>query len=117
MLRKLTSGETDSVKACKILLDQHHIEKDVVLHLDEIYIKKEGQYVGGEYIGADGDGKLFKIPFVVKAIPETSITGVWLQKQIDATICTLHKHGFKVRAVICDNHTLNVCAFTFNLWQ
>ena len=60
MLRKLTSGGTDSVKACKILLDQHHIDKDVVLHLDEIYIKKEGQYVGGEYIGADGDGKLFK---------------------------------------------------------
>ena len=124
MLRKLTSGGVDAIKACKILLDKEHIDKDVVLLVDEIYIQKEGQYVGGEYIGADGDGKLFKgivvfmivslkkdIPFVVKAIPETSITGVWLQKQIDATIYTLHEKEFNVRAVICDNHASNVCAY------
>ena len=124
MLRKLTSGGVDAIKACKILLDKGHMDKDVVLLVDEIYIQKEGQYVGGEYIGADGDGKLFKgvvvfmivslkkdIPFVVKAIPETSITGVWLQRQIDATIYTLHEKEFNVRAVICDNHASNVCAY------
>ena len=124
MLRKLTSGGVDAMKACKLLLNQGSIDKDVVLLLDEIYIQKEAQYVGGEYIGADGDGNLFKgvmvfmivslkkhIPFVVKAVPEISITGVWLQKHIDETISTLNENNFYVRADICDNHSTNVCAY------
>ena len=51
------------------------------------------------------------IPFVIKAIPEVKIEGLWLSEQIDECIHTLHKTGFNIVAVISDNHSTNVSAF------
>ena len=54
-----------------------------VLLVDEIYFQKASQYQGGEYIGVDSEGNLYKsfmtfkihklkkpVPFVIKAVLE-----------------------------------------------
>ena len=124
-LRKLCQGGVEPLKACKVLLEQGKMDKDVVLMLDEIYLQKEEQYSGGTRTGADVDGKLFKgvmtfmiislkksIPFVVKAIPEIKIEGKWLSDQIDSVIKSISKEsGLQVRAVVADNHSTNISAY------
>ena len=52
------------------------------------------------------------IPFVIKAIPETKIQGEWLSVHVDESIKSLHEIGFQVRAVISDNHSTNVSAYS-----
>ena len=51
------------------------------------------------------------IPFVIKAIPEAKIEGLWLSEQIDECIHILHKTGFNIVVVISDNHSTNMAAF------
>ena len=51
------------------------------------------------------------IPFVIKAIPEVKIEGLWLSGQTDECSHTLHKTGFNIVAVISDNHSTSVPAF------
>ena len=124
LLKKLNKGGMEPIKVVKVLLDQGKIGEDVVLLLDEIYLKKDVQYQGGKLVGVDSEGNLFKgvmalminslkqsIPFVIKAIPEVKIEGLWLSEQIDGCIHTLHKTGFNIVAVISDNHSANVPAF------
>ena len=92
---------------------------------DEMYVQKGTQFASGEYVGADEDGNLYKgvvvfmivgmkesIPYVVKAFPETTISGSWLSDQIDECIDTLADRGVNVRAVVTDNHSANVNAFS-----
>ena len=55
------------------------------------------------------------VPFVVKAIPETTINGKWLSEQIDSVLSSVHECGFQVRAVVPDNHSTNVSAFNYLL--
>ena len=82
------------------------------------------QYQRGKLAGVDSEGNLFKgimtfminslkqsIPFVIKAIPEAKIEGLWLSEQIDECIHILHKTGFNIVAVISDNHSTNMAAF------
>ena len=52
------------------------------------------------------------IPYVIKTLPETKISGEWLNPQIIESLCSLHTAGFYVRAVITDNHYVNVAAFS-----
>ena len=59
-LKKLSQGGIEPLKACKLLLEQGKMDKDVTLMLDEIYLQKEEQYQGGKTIGADENGNLFK---------------------------------------------------------
>jgi hypothetical protein len=47
VLKKLSSGGIEPLKACKLLLDQGKIDKDVVLSFDEIYLQKDTEYNGG----------------------------------------------------------------------
>ena len=128
LLKKLSKGGIEPLKACKLLLDQGKMDQEVILSLDEIYLQKDAQYSGGRTIGADADGKMFKgvtafmidglrdsIPFVVKAIPQLQLTGKWIAKQVEEVLESLHKCGFHVRAVICDNHSTNVSAFSLLL--
>ena len=49
---------------------------------------------------------------MVKALPETTISGAWLSDQIDECIDILAYCGFNVRAVVTDNHSANVNAFS-----
>ena len=123
-LNTLCKGGLDPIKSIKCLFDKEKIDKDIVLLLDEMYLQKEVQYQEGKLIGSDKDGVMFKgimtfmvvglknnVPFVIKAAPETKIDGKWISEQIDDCIKSLHDVGFRVRAVISDNHSANVAAF------
>ena len=52
-----------------------------------------------------------KIPFVVKACPGVRISGSWLFAEIEETLETMDSAGFNIRAIITDNHSVNVLAF------
>ena len=51
------------------------------------------------------------LPYAVKSCPIVSISGSWLSNEIDSCIFNLQSSGFKVRAVVTDNHSSNVSAF------
>ena len=55
LLRKLKQGNLDSLKAVKYMLDAEQISKDVIVMVDEMYLQKSVQYVGGDYVGSDKD--------------------------------------------------------------
>lgn len=59
-LKKLSQGGVEPLKAIKLLREKGKIDKDVILMLDEMYLQKDEQYQGGNMIGADEDGNLFK---------------------------------------------------------
>ena len=100
------------------------MDKDVILLLDEMYLKKDVLYHQVQLLGTDQDGNLYKsivtfmivglrknITFVVRAVPESKIEGKWLSQHIDECLKSLHQVGFEVHAVISDNHATNVAAF------
>ena len=85
----------------------------------------ELRYTSNEYYGENSDGVLYSgivvfmiiglqqsVPIVVKTCPETSIDGNWLSKEMDDCITKLSKYGFKVRALVADNPSSNVKAFS-----
>ena len=125
LLRKLTSGGVDSLKVAKVLLEKLSISSDCVLIIDEMYLQKSVQYHSGDFVGQDDDGILYKgiivfmivslkksTPLVIRSIPETKISGEWLKLEIEKCITDLSNVGFKVRAVITDDHPANVNAFS-----
>ena len=108
----------------KKLLDEGHMSSDVILMVDEMFLQKGTSLQGGEYIGEDEAGELYKgiacfmivglkesVPYVIQAVPEVKITGNWLAEKISASIEALAKNGFTVRGVVTDNHSSNVSAF------
>ena len=85
---------------------------------------KKANNVGDELVGADEDGELYKgivsfmiigltqnIPYVFKALPETKIRGEWLMEELWNCFNILHGNRFRVRGVVCDNHSSNVSAY------
>ena len=52
------------------------------------------------------------IPIVIPSLPEIKIDGEWLKCEINKCILDLADVGFKVRAVVTDDHPSNVKAFT-----
>ena len=123
-LHKIQKGGVDALKAVKKLREEGHMSSDVILMVDEMFLQKETSYKGGEYIGEDEAGELYKgiacfmivglkesIPYVIQAVPEVKITGSWLANKISASIESLAKTGFTVRGVVTDNHNANVNAF------
>ena len=121
LLNKLKQGGVDSIKALKLLREQGKISEDIVLMADEMYLQKSSDFAEGDYIGADENGKLYKgivafmvvglkssISYVVKATPEVMIDGTWLSKELDTCISLLGLNGFRVPAVVTDNHSTNV---------
>ena len=90
-----------------------------------MYLEKGTQYQGGEVLGSGKEGNLYKgvmvfmivsmlknIHFVIKVVPETRIEGGWLQNHTEESIESLNHVGFHVRAVISDDHSTNVSAFS-----
>ena len=57
-LRKLRKGNTDSMKAVKLLLYTGQISRDVIMMVDEMYLQKYVQYIDGDYLGSDDEGNL-----------------------------------------------------------
>ena len=93
--------------------------------IGEIYLQKSCQYHGGRFYGKDEHGEFYNgivvfmvvglkksIPYVIKTFPETKISGEWFNPQIIESLCSLHTAGFYVHAVITDNHSVNVAAFS-----
>ena len=51
------------------------------------------------------------VPYIIKTVPETKIEGEWIQNEILHCLQVLKDLGFKVRGVVCDDHSSNVSAF------
>ena len=47
-LRKLRKGNIDYMKAVKLLLETGQISKDIIMMVDEMYLQKCIQYIGGD---------------------------------------------------------------------
>ena len=90
-----------------------------------MFLQKCIQYMSGKLGGEDENGDLYKgiigfmiaelkesVPYVIQAIPEVTFTGKWLCEKIAENIKTLSEAGFRVRAVVSDNHSTNVTAFS-----
>ena len=60
-LRKISSGKIDTIKSAQCLLKNGSISRDVVLIFDEMYLQKSEEFVGGESIGVNENGELYKI--------------------------------------------------------
>ena len=82
--------------------------------------------MAGVRVGEDENGDLYKgsvgfmiaelkksIPYMIQAISEVTFNGKWLCEKIAENIQTLEDAGFRVRAVVSDNHLTNVNAFEF----
>ena len=123
-LKRIQKGDINSITAAKTLLDKGKLSKDVILILDEMYLQKGTQFHGGDYVGANENGELYKgimlfmisglketVPSVVKVCPEVTVTGDWLSQEIISCIELILKAGFNIRAVVADNHSSNVNAF------
>ena len=70
------------------------ISCDCIMTVEEMYLQKAPQYQGGEYVGADEEGNLYKgiaaymikglkesIAYIVQAIPEVTFSGKWLSQK------------------------------------
>ena len=88
LLKRLSQGGLEPLKAVKLLLNVHKIDKDIVLLTDKTYLQKKLQFQQGKLISCDDNGNLFKgimtfmivgvrmnVLFVVKAVPESKIEG------------------------------------------
>ena len=123
LLKKITERQLDAVKFAKSLKPQGVISEDVVLMFDEMYLQKCEEYFGGEIIGANENNELYKgllsfmiaglkenVPYIIKSVPERNIDGEWIKKEILDSLKTLKNCGFRVRAMVSDNHSANVLA-------
>ena len=96
--------------------------------IDEMYLQKCEEYCGGEIIGANENNELYKrlhsfmiiglkenVPYIIKSVPEQNIDGKWIKEQILDSLKTLKNCGFRVRAIVSDNHSANVLAYNLLL--
>ena len=51
------------------------------------------------------------IPYVIKPSTETNIDTNWLKTKLLDSLEILSNCGFRVRAIVCDNHPSNVSSF------
>ena len=119
-----STGSIDPVASAKILKENGKISPDVILIFDEIYIQRCEEYSGGASFGVDENGILYNgvvcfmiiglarnIPYVLQSIPKQNLVGDWLRDAILKCITTLQDIGFRVKGVVCDNHSSNVSAY------
>ena len=124
LLRRITAGKIDALKTAKVLRDNGNISEDVILMFDEMFLQKCAEYSGGETVGAEENGELYKgvmyfmivglktnVPYIIKAIPEKEIDGGWLKNELLDCLNVLQENGFNVRGIVCDDHPINVNAY------
>ena len=124
LLKRLSQGGVERLKAVKLLLNERKIDKDIVLLTDEMYLQKEMQFQQGKLIGCDDNGNLFKRNYDIYdcgSMEECAFCGQssatiknrkkCLSGQIIESILSHREIGFHVRAIISDNHPSNVFAF------
>lgn len=73
LLNKIQQGGVDAVKGIKLLHERGQISKDVVLMVDEMFLQKSSQYQGGEFVGEDEQGNLYKeiVAFMIVGLKES----------------------------------------------
>ena len=97
----------------------------MLFFFNEMYLQQSCEYHSGRLTGQDKEGNLYKgvivfmiaglkksLPYVIKAIPETNITGDFIKNEIEESLNTLRSSFFKIRALIADNHPTNVSAYS-----
>ena len=95
LLKKLTRGSLDTLKASKLLLLSGSISQDVILMFGEMYRQKSQECVGGELCGANENGMLYKsvlcfmivglqsnVPFIIKTVPVNKLANDSLKEEI-----------------------------------
>ena len=76
------------MKALKVLNEENKISSDCIMIINEMYLQKGTQTLGGKHVGADEEGQLYKgittfiivnlnfyTPYVILALPEVLING------------------------------------------
>ena len=95
------------------------------MYVYKMYLQRSQKYFWGKMIGSDDEGELYKgisfffmivglkesIPSVIKSSPETNIDANWLKTKFLDSLKILSNCGFRVRAIVCDNHPTNVSSF------
>ena len=125
LLRKLTAGVIEPLKALKTLLQDENISNDSVLIVDEMILQKSSDYHGEQMMGQDENGNYYSgiltfmivgltksIPYVVKAVPVVNLSGRLVKEEIEESLRSLKEIGYNIRAVISDNHSTNVSAYS-----
>ena len=115
LLKKICSEAIDAVKCARTLKNEGKISENVCLLFDEMYLQKCEKHFGGDLIGCDEDGNLYKglvcfmiislkesVTYVIKSSPQTEISADWLKNEVLECLDVLIK---------CDNHPSNVSAF------
>ena len=82
-----------------------------------MYLQTSVQYHSGDFVGQDEEGHLYKgivvfmimslkktISCVIRSRPVTKISGEWLKDEINICMFDLKDCGFKVRAIVTDDH-------------
>ena len=59
-MKKLSSGDIDSMKAAVLLKNEGILSEDIILMLDEMYLQKSNEYNAGNQIGADSEAELYR---------------------------------------------------------
>ena len=62
-------------------------------------------------------GLKYSIPFGIQVLPEISINGELLAKEIEDNIKRLVDTNFIVRGIVRDNDSRNASAFTKQIWK
>ena len=124
LLQKISSSSIDAVKCANALRIEGKISEDVYMIFYEMYLQISQEYFGVEMIGCDDEGVLYQgkvyfmivglkesIPYVIKSSPETNIDANWLKTELLDSLKILSNCGFRVRAIVCDNHPPNMSSF------
>ena len=56
-------------------------------------------------------GSKENVSYIIKSVPEWNTDGKWIKKQILDSLKTLKNCGFRIRAIVSDNHSANVLAY------
>ena len=51
------------------------------------------------------------VSYIIKSVPEWNTDGKWIKKQILDSLKTSKNCGFRIRAIVSDNHSANVLAY------
>ena len=113
------------LKAIQLLLKEEKISADCVLMLDEMFLQKSADDHSGSFVGQNENGEFYNvilvfmivglkesIPYVIEAIPKTSLNGEMVKDGIQENLHVLKSANFNVRSVISDNHSTNVLGFS-----
>ena len=123
LLQKIARVTIDVMKCAEMLRNDSKISDDICLLFDETYLQKREEYFGGDMMGSNDAGELYKglvcfiiglkqsILYIIRSLPEVSIDANWLKEEIFKCLDVLCQSGFNVRSIICDNHPSNVSNF------